>query len=331
MENIGSLFDNTTATYKYFWFLSIIDKVTLENKTKITFDELVIDMISKAWDYIQKHNLSFGHADSFKMQIEELENVLALSKDTSPENIKTILESNIETIKPILKVFTINVPYRFLSPWIRFETNEQVIKVAKQNLNNPMYWIDNNEINIYPQWISYIKSKSQELKKETEYQLHLFLHKRNSNSPFLEEKLNKIHPFQQEEILKVAENNQIICPFCNLSSNIQIIYETTNTLSFYDLYPVSKGHTLIIPKQHIEDYFTIKQNLQTELWQSVNHCKKILDNLYKPDGYNTGINIGKAAGQSIFHTHIHLIPRYKDDTPNPLGGVRGVIAEKQKY
>lgn len=126
MKKIDLLFNNTTATYKYFWFLSIIDKVRLENKTKITFDELVIDMISKAWDLIQKHDLNFGQADSFKAQIEELEDTLSISKDINTQKLKTLLKQREEAIKPILKIFTLNVPYRFLSPWIRFETNEQV-------------------------------------------------------------------------------------------------------------------------------------------------------------------------------------------------------------
>lgn len=331
MKKIDLLFNNTTATYKYFWFLSIIDKVRLENKTKITFDELVIDIISKAWDLIQKHDLNFGQADSFKAQIEELEDTLSISKDINTQKLKTLLKQRKEAIKPILKIFTLNVPYRFLSPWIRFETNEQVKRDSKLNLNNPIYQIENEEIEIYPDWVSYIKSNSYDLKRYTINQLSLFLETRNKNIPNIEEKLIHTLLIEQEEILKVAESNQIICPFCSISNDIKIIYETTNTLSFYDIYPVSNGHTLIIPKQHIENYFTIEEKLQMELWQSVNKVKKILDNLYKPQGYNTGINIGKAAGQSIFHTHIHLIPRYQNDCQNPLGGVRGVIAEKQKY
>ena len=63
----------------------------------------------------------------------------------------------------------------------------------------------------------------------------------------------------------------------------------------------------------------------------VNRCKIILERKYKPDGFNLGINVGQAAGQSIPHLHIHLIPRYVGDVENPLGGVRGVIPEKQKY
>lgn len=331
MKKIDLLFNNTSATYKYFWFLSIIDKVVLENKTKISFDELAVDMISKAWNLIQKHNLNFGQLDSFKAQIDVLESVLYISKDITPKRVKRLLEHNKDSIKSILKIFTKDVPYRFLSPWIRFETNEQVIKDSKQNINNPIYKIENSEIEIYQDWTNYIKNNSYELKRYTINQLSQFLETRNEGILNIEEKLIQTLFIEKEEILKVAENNEIICPFCNITTNTKIIYETANTLSFYDKYPVTKGHTLIIPKQHIEDYFQIEVTLQNELWNSVNHCKKILDNLHKPNGYNTGINIGKAAGQSIFHTHIHLIPRYNGDIPNPLGGVRGVIAEKQKY
>ena len=70
---------------------------------------------------------------------------------------------------------------------------------------------------------------------------------------------------------------------------------------------------------------------QQDLWFTVNYCKKVLTKLFNPDGFNIGINIGKDAGQSIFHTHIHLIPRYKGDVENPKGGVRGVIPNKQNY
>jgi diadenosine tetraphosphate (Ap4A) HIT family hydrolase len=67
------------------------------------------------------------------------------------------------------------------------------------------------------------------------------------------------------------------------------------------------------------------------LWLVVNRCKKLIQKRYKPDGFNVGINVGEAAGQSIFHVHIHLIPRYKGDVENPRGGVRGVIKERQGY
>lgn len=121
------------------------------------------------------------------------------------------------------------------------------------------------------------------------------------------------------------------CPFCNLDSNIEIISETATAVAFLDSYPVSKGHTLIIPKRHIGNYFDLKTHEQRALWILVNRCKKILTERYNPDGFNVGININEAAGQSIFHVHIHLIPRYKGDMKNPKGGVRGVIPEKQGY
>ncbi len=121
------------------------------------------------------------------------------------------------------------------------------------------------------------------------------------------------------------------CPFCNLNPKVELVCETATGVAFYDGYPVSKGHTLIIPKRHIANYFELTTQEQQALWQMVNHCKKILTEKYNPDGFNVGINVGEAAGQSVFHIHIHLIPRYKGDVENPKGGVRGVIPRKQKY
>jgi len=121
------------------------------------------------------------------------------------------------------------------------------------------------------------------------------------------------------------------CPFCYIAPEVTILLETENALAILDRFPVSEGHTLIIPKRHTANYFELSPDEQTELWTLVNQTKHKLDSLYHPDGYNVGININPAAGQTIFHVHIHLIPRYHNDTPHPRGGVRGVIPEKRGY
>lgn len=137
------------------------------------------------------------------------------------------------------------------------------------------------------------------------------------------------------EIYAYKHYNQLLnhskCPFCNLSSNINLLCESATAVAFFDGYPVSKGHVLVIPKRHVADYFELTEHEQRALWMVVNHCKKFLDLHFHPDGYNVGINDGLAAGQSVFHVHIHLIPRYNGDVDNPKGGVRGVIPNKQKY
>jgi len=121
------------------------------------------------------------------------------------------------------------------------------------------------------------------------------------------------------------------CVFCDLASDKELISETATAIAFLDSYPVNVGHTLIVPKRHVADYFELSIHEQRALWLLVNRCKVLIQKRFNPDGFNVGINIGEAAGQSIFHVHIHLIPRYKGDVENPRGGVRGVIKEKQEY
>lgn len=122
------------------------------------------------------------------------------------------------------------------------------------------------------------------------------------------------------------------CIFCNIKSEREIISENDFAIAFYDAYPVTKYHTLIIPKRHISDYFELTKE---ELEAIEELLKKQKEEILKLDnsvtGFNIGVNIGADAGQSIFHSHTHLIPRRKGDTENPRGGVRGVIKEKQSY
>lgn len=120
------------------------------------------------------------------------------------------------------------------------------------------------------------------------------------------------------------------CIFCDLPKE-KIIIENELARAFYDEFPVSKGHILIIPKRHIANFFELEQKELNDINSLILECKKIIDNKYAPDGYNIGVNVGEHAGQSVFHVHVHLIPRYKGDVANPKGGVRGVIPEKQNY
>ncbi len=121
------------------------------------------------------------------------------------------------------------------------------------------------------------------------------------------------------------------CPFCNAPTNRDIIAKSDVGIAFYDGFPVSLGHMLITPYRHVSSYFDLSTDEQNALWALVNQCKDIVQAAYKPDGFNIGVNVNESAGQSIFHVHIHLIPRYKGDVPNPRGGVRGVIPSKQNY
>lgn len=121
-----------------------------------------------------------------------------------------------------------------------------------------------------------------------------------------------------------------ICPFCQLKDS-DIIDENDLALAFYDRYPVSPGHTLIIPKRHVANYFSLNREEVWMLNELSLSCKAILQDTYHPTGFNLGVNVGRDAGQSVFHCHVHLIPRYHGDVANPLGGVRGVIPGKQNY
>ncbi|MFB9770424.1 HIT family protein [Lactiplantibacillus modestisalitolerans] len=112
------------------------------------------------------------------------------------------------------------------------------------------------------------------------------------------------------------------CIFCQPQPTV---VENELATAFYDLHPVSLGHLLIIPKQHYATWFDVPAAERQAIWQLVDTAKAALDQRYQPDGYNVGINVGPAAGQTIMHCHVHLIPRYHGDVPNPTGGIRNLL------
>ena len=122
------------------------------------------------------------------------------------------------------------------------------------------------------------------------------------------------------------------CKFCYQNIKGRIIEELDTVVAIKDGYPVTKGHTLVIPKRHAPEYFDLSDLERRDVDSLLKFLKQ---QMYKHDpsitGYNIGINNGESAGQTIFHVHFHLIPRRNGDTENPRGGVRGVIPGKRSY
>jgi diadenosine tetraphosphate (Ap4A) HIT family hydrolase len=125
------------------------------------------------------------------------------------------------------------------------------------------------------------------------------------------------------------KNNNENCPFCICTRDL--ITENDLAFAIYDLYPVNAGHALIIPKKHVADYFLLTIQEQVACMELLNEVKVIIEKKFMPNGYNVGINIHQAAGQTVAHVHVHLIPRYIGDVSEPRGGIRGVIPEKKNY
>ncbi|WP_022670243.1 HIT family protein [Hippea alviniae] len=120
------------------------------------------------------------------------------------------------------------------------------------------------------------------------------------------------------------------CIFCKYEE-LNVILKNELCYAIFDKYPVNKGHMLIIPYRHIESLFDATEKEIKAIFSLLKEAKAYLDGEFKPDGYNVGVNIGKYAGQTVMHLHVHLIPRYKGDIDNPTGGVRGVIPSKMRY
>jgi len=120
------------------------------------------------------------------------------------------------------------------------------------------------------------------------------------------------------------------CPFCTLPAS-RIINRNQAGVAVRDAYPVTRGHTLVIPARHVGTFFATTTEERSGLLSLLDTAKQQLDAEFAPAGYNIGINDGAAAGQTVPHLHIHLIPRYPLDRDDPRGGVRWVIPEKAKY
>lgn len=119
------------------------------------------------------------------------------------------------------------------------------------------------------------------------------------------------------------------CIFCQPER--EIIAANARALAVFDQFPVSPGHALVLPRRHVASLWELDPEEYAQCFALVRELQPLLQERLRPDGYNVGVNQGRAAGQSVWHAHIHVIPRFAGDNPDPLGGVRNVIPRKGKY
>ncbi len=126
--------------------------------------------------------------------------------------------------------------------------------------------------------------------------------------------------------MKIAASS---CIFCN--PDREILAENDSAIAVLDSFPVSPGHILILPRRHAVTIWDLDETEYDNCFRLVREVKSVLEQQFSPNGFNVGVNCGEAAGQSVWHAHIHVIPRYQGDVPNPRGGVRHVIPLKGNY
>jgi diadenosine tetraphosphate (Ap4A) HIT family hydrolase len=132
----------------------------------------------------------------------------------------------------------------------------------------------------------------------------------------------------EHEIVGAAEPS---CPFCGRIASGDTDRDHIHAVSFADRYPLNPGHTLIVPRRHVSDIYELTPSERAGLWQLVDDVALAMRRQVGIDGLNIGVNVGKAAGQTVGHAHVHVVPRHIGDVDDPRGGVRWVIPKRATY
>jgi diadenosine tetraphosphate (Ap4A) HIT family hydrolase len=123
----------------------------------------------------------------------------------------------------------------------------------------------------------------------------------------------------------------VTCAFCERIAHGELVAENDLAVAFFDAYPVTPGHCLIIPRRHEPDFLALTVAEQAAIWALMTRVTAHIEKIGTPDGYNIGVSVGEAAGQTIGHAHLHVIPRHRGDVADPRGGIRWVIPARAAY
>ena len=192
VNKLASVFSSTSATYKFYWFLAIIELVE-EGNTNIPKRKIFSRMISNSWYTVNYFHVSFGKQDLIQEAVRTILKIENLTVDENKKTINNVLENtvNIETVQ-VLNHFDKNVPHWFISPWFSGNSNRNSIYSLSQNFDSGcLYSLEKDSITINPNWITYLKANSRLLKDFCYWNLCLFLQKRNPNVPDIPNKISR--------------------------------------------------------------------------------------------------------------------------------------------
>ena len=200
ISSLAGIFSNTTATYKFYWFVALLDIVVKERKTRISFWEIIAGMVAESWYPIHYFKFSFGKSDSLFDKSLEIQNAFQISIESDKDKVRKYLLDNLSGTKKFLRIFTLNVPYRFLSPWIKYTYDEDVVAKSQRFENDCLYAIYGDEIVINDNWVEYLTEHYSILRDFAFWNLTEFLQKRNPNVPDVPSKL--IKPILRDSLTK---------------------------------------------------------------------------------------------------------------------------------
>ncbi|MDR2511636.1 MAG: HNH endonuclease [Bacteroidales bacterium] len=222
ISRLAQIYNNTVATYKFYWFVAILDIVVKKQQRQMSVWEIVVGMIAEAWYPIHYFRLSFGKSDSLYDRIITIQQTLNIPIDANKDDIKNTLVAKLDDreFKRIIRIFKQNVPYWFLSPWITTSYDVRVVMfLSEQWTNNCPYAIHGETIEINPKWLQYLNDNYLILRDFSFWNLTLFLQKRNPNVPDLPSKLVK--PILRDSLTK---QRHFWDTFIEINGSIQCIY-----------------------------------------------------------------------------------------------------------
>ena len=295
ISKLASIFKNTTASYKYFWFLSILNFVE-KGETIIFKEDLFLSMLTNAWHPICNHNLSFGKSDIIGNKINSINNQLNIQSNISTDRLKEILSENINSSE--IAFLNKNVPFKFLSPWYGSIPEKEIENLSQNFQENVPYALFKHKIVINPKWILYLSHNNKILREFCYWNLSSFLQTRNPSVPNVSMKLfpetnrNALNK-QRNEFWKLTfdELGSINCIFTGNNLTIKennfaidhfIPYSFVTHDLIWNLLPIDKTFNSIksnkIPdfSNHFENFCRL-QNTAFEIYKNKNPDGKYLE------------------------------------------------------
>lgn len=192
VSKLSSVFKSTSATYKFYWFWAILESIENKKSATIPKKELFSRMISLSWYTVNYFHISFGKQDLIQNAIEQIKLFEQLNIDEKPDKIlNKLVSSNKSNTNSTLKHFDLNVPHKFLSPWLGSGSKSEVYNLSKENHKNPPYALSKDFIQINPDWFNYFFNNMGILKSFCFWNLTLFLQSRNPNIPGIPSKIQR--------------------------------------------------------------------------------------------------------------------------------------------